>query len=72
VGVGIGSRGDQPGSSEKDRSVMETELSEKGLPEGTASAPVAGYLYFSIPRNKKVAYQLEYMLNGEKVLLTLP
>jgi hypothetical protein len=72
VGVGIGSRGDQPGSSEKDRSVMETELSEKGLPEGTASAPVGGYLYFSIPRNKKVAYQLEYMLNGEKVLLTLP
>ena len=72
VGVGIGSRGDQPGSTEKDRSVMETELGEKGLPEGTASAPVAGYLYFSIPRNKKVAYQLEYTLNGEKVLLTLP
>lgn len=71
VGVGIGSRGDQPGSSDKDRAVMETELSEKGLPEGTAATPVAGYLYFSVPRNKKAVYQLEYKLNGDKVLLTL-
>jgi len=45
---------------------------EKGLPEGTASVPVSGYLYFSIPRAKKAVYQLEYMLNGQKVLLTLP
>jgi len=71
VGVGIGSRGDQPGSSDKDRDVMETELSEKGMPEGAATGPVAGYLYFSIPRGKKMVYQLEYKLNGEKVVLTL-
>jgi hypothetical protein len=53
---------------------MELELSEKSLPEGTASAPVSGYLYFALPsgKDKKAAHQLEYMLNGSKVVLTLP
>jgi hypothetical protein len=69
VGVGIGSQGSEPASSEKDRAVMETELSEKGLPEGATAAPVAGYLYFPISRTKKATYQLEYMLNGNKVKL---
>jgi hypothetical protein len=69
VGVGIGSKGSDPGSSEKDRAVMETELSEKGLQEGTTAAPVAGYLYFPIARAKKATYQLEYMLNGKSVKL---
>jgi len=69
VGVGIGSRGNEPGSSEKDRAVMETELSEKGLPEGATAAPVAGFLYFPISRTKKATYQLEYMLNGNRVKL---
>jgi hypothetical protein len=69
VGVGIGSKGSDPGSSEKDRAVMETELSEKGLPEGTTATPVAGYLYFPISRVKKDTYQLEYMLNGKSVKL---
>jgi hypothetical protein len=51
---------------------MQKELTEKGLPEGKAAAPVAGYLYFSIPKRKKNAkYQLEYNLNGEKLLLPL-
>jgi hypothetical protein len=69
VAVGIGSKGGEPGSSEKDRAVMETELSEKGLPEGATTAPIAGYLYFPISRSKKATYQLEYMLNGNKVKL---
>jgi hypothetical protein len=69
VGVGIGSKGSDPGSSEKDRAVMETELSEKGLPEGATATPVAGYLYFPISRAKKSTYQLEYMLNGKNVKL---
>jgi hypothetical protein len=52
---------------------METELSQKGLPEGKTAAPVAGYLYFSIRDRKKDAkYQLEYNFNGEKLVLTLP
>lgn len=71
VGVGIGSPGPNPGSSDKDRSAMETELSEKGLPEGQTSAPIAGYIYFPI-KNKRATYQLEYILDGQKVLFTLP
>ncbi|HET8826190.1 MAG TPA: hypothetical protein VFM77_13725 [Terriglobales bacterium] len=67
VGVGVGHRGNQPGASEKDRSVMETELSEKGLPEGDAAKPVAGYLYFQIPKSKNAKYELQYKLNGNTV-----
>jgi hypothetical protein len=62
-----------PGSTERDRQIMETELSQKGLPEGKAAIPVAGYLYFSIRNRKKDAkYQLEYNFNGEKLVLPLP
>ena len=72
LGVGIGSKGNEPGASEKDRAVMEAELSEKGLPEGTTATPVAGYLYFPITRAKKATYQVEYILNGNKVKLSFP
>jgi hypothetical protein len=75
VGVGIGgSQPPRPGSTDNDRRTMELELSEKALPEGNASAPVSGYLYFSLPSNKekKSTRQLEYILNGEKVVLQLP
>jgi len=52
---------------------MEVELSEKGLPEGTASVPVAGYVYFPVSSRKKNAvHQLEYKLGEEKVVLALP
>ena len=71
VGVGIGNSG--AGATDKDRSTIEMELSEKGLPEGSAAAPVAGYVYFPIHSTKKKAsYELSYMLNGNKVLLSLP
>jgi hypothetical protein len=69
VGVGIGSSGPQPGSTEKDRAAMETELSEKGLPEGAASSPVAGFVYFPVAPKKNAKLTLEYKINGEKVLL---
>ncbi|MGC2195952.1 MAG: hypothetical protein WA628_14845 [Terriglobales bacterium] len=73
VGVGIGSSGPQSGSTDKDRAAMETELSEKGLPEGATSAPVAGFVYFPLASRKKNAtLQLEYKANGEDVTLTLP
>jgi hypothetical protein len=72
VGVGIGGSGPQPGSTDKDRVAMETELSEKGLPEGAASAPVAGYVYFPMARKKSQTLTLEYSVNGEKVQLRLP
>jgi len=72
VGVGIGgSRQPDPQSKEADRRTMQLELNEKGLPEGNTMSPVAGYLYFSVPPKKKVKYQLEYTLNGNKVVLPL-
>jgi hypothetical protein len=62
-----------PGSTDRDRQVMEKELDEKGLPVGKAAAPVAGYLYFSIhDRKKDTKYQLEFNFNGEKLVLPLP
>ncbi len=73
VGVGTGHPNPAPGSTERDRQIMETELSQKGLPEGKTEAPVAGYLYFSIRNRKKDAkYKLEYDCNGEKLVLSLP
>jgi hypothetical protein len=71
--VGIGHPGPNPASTDKDRSAMEAELSEKGLPEGAASAPVAGYIYFPVSSKKKsAAHQLEYKLGESKVVLPLP
>ena len=74
VGVGVGIGGGPPpsGSTEKDRSVMETELSEKGLPEGSASAPVAGFVYFPVTPKKKAKLQLEYFVQGKRISLNLP
>jgi hypothetical protein len=73
VGVGIGGPAQPPGATDRDRRTMETELSEKGLPEGTASAPVSGYLYFSFSdtKTRKSARRLEYTVNGEKTILNL-
>jgi hypothetical protein len=51
---------------------METEFSEKGLPEGAAAAPVAGYVYFPLVRKKNASLQLEFVLNGNKVVVPLP
>jgi hypothetical protein len=69
VGVGIGGAGSAPASTDQDRATMELELRDKGLPEGITAAPVSGYVYFPISSKKKASYQLEYMLNGEKVVL---
>lgn len=74
VGVGIGKpTAPRPASTTADRRTMELELSDKALPEGAQTAPVSGYLYFSIPQGKdrKAAHQLEYTVNGEKIVLPL-
>jgi hypothetical protein len=72
VGVGIGPPGGQGGGTDADRKVIEAELGEKGLPEGAVATPVAGYLYFPLAKKAKNAhYELEYMLNGNKVVLRL-
>jgi hypothetical protein len=72
VGVGIGGGPPQSGSTDKDRAAMETELSEKGLPERSASTAVAGFVYFPVTPKKKTKLQLEYFLQGKKVSLDLP
>ena len=75
IGVGVGMGGEPaaaPASTLRDRDVMELELHEKALPDETTAAPVAGYLYFALSKdNKKASHQLEYTLNGQKVLLKL-
>jgi len=60
-----------PDIAERDREVIERELSEKGLPEGKVSTPVAGYVYFPLPHAKKsTKYQLVY--SGRTESLTVP
>ena len=71
VAVSTPSTGPKPGSTEKERNTMESELSAHALPEGQATAPVSGYLYFPISGKKKCDHcQLEYTLNGTKGSLT--
>jgi hypothetical protein len=72
AGVGVGVGGSQAGSTEQDRKTMELELTEKGLPEGETSKPVAGYLYFPLKARKKAgALRLEWGTQGEPILLKL-
>jgi len=68
VGIAIGGSSG-PGVSEKDRDVMETELTEKALSEGVTAKAVAGYIYFPVLPKKKGDYQLEYVSNGKKLVL---
>jgi hypothetical protein len=59
--------------AERDREVIERELTEKGLPEAKVAIPVSGYLYFALPKQKKDAkYRLEYIVKGETLNLELP
>lgn len=71
--VGVETDYDPPHSaSEKDRATVEAELADKGLPEGKASSPVAGYLYFPVlSRKKHTALQLNYETSGSRVILQL-
>jgi len=72
AGVGIAIGGSSgPGVSEKDHDVMETELTEKALSEGATAKAVAGYIYFPVLPKKKGDYQLEYVSNGKKLVLSV-
>lgn len=73
VGVGVDPSGSTSAASDHELEVMKAEFKEKGLAEGSASLPVAGYLYFPIPKKKKDAkLALEYTIDEEKVTLALP
>jgi hypothetical protein len=77
VGVGIPIGGKSPerqggaATAEGNRRAIEAELREKGLPEISAWEPVAGYLYFSVPKKSKNGYELVYVADGNKVVLPL-
>lgn len=82
AGVGVGPQGPAypgpgpaPGSTDRDRQVMATELADKALPDGPATAPVAGYLYFPAPSKKKSSssvYEIDYDNGGKTVRLYVP
>jgi hypothetical protein len=67
VGVGVGVGDSRPGPVPEDRDTMELELGEQSLPEGIASKPVAGYLYFPVTEKdrKKARLTLEAVAGGQ-------
>lgn len=74
AGVAVGVRDRVPATvAEHEREVIERELGEKGLPEAKIAIPVSGYLYFSLPRQKKhTKCHLEYAVKGGTLNLELP
>jgi hypothetical protein len=73
VGVPIGGkpRGPEGAAAAGNRRAIEAELREKGLPEVDSWEPVAGYLYFSVPKKSKNGYELVYMMGDKKIVLPL-
>jgi hypothetical protein len=71
VVLGEGSSGANPRNEE----VMALELSEKGLPAGNFSKPVAGYLYFRIgketAKNLNARFELTSEVDGKEYVLPL-
>jgi hypothetical protein len=72
IGAGVGG-GVQSGQASlpPERRDLASKMTEKALPQGKATAPVSGYLYFSVETRKGEKYQLEYTLNGKSVVLQL-
>jgi hypothetical protein len=79
IGIPVGGRSPSGPASTNDgaaaaagnRQAIQAELTEKGLPEVDAWEPVAGYLYFSVPKKSKNGYELVYMMGDKKVVLAL-
>jgi hypothetical protein len=59
----------------KNEETMALELTEKGLPGGSFSRPVAGHLYFrvdsKVAKDSKIRFALVGKLKGEEVILEL-
>ncbi len=62
AGVAVQRGGTQrdPKTIEADRKTIGAELKDKQLPDGSTAKPIAGYLYFLAPNNRKAAIDLEY------------
>lgn len=73
VGIPVGGSAESKSreAAEADRKVIEAELKERMLPETTSTVPVAGYLYFPVPKKSKTGYELVYTVNGKKIVLAL-
>jgi len=73
VGIPVGGKSPErgPAAAESNRRAIEAELREKGLPEVDSWEPVAGYLYFSIPKKSKNGYELVYMMGDKRIVLPL-
>ena len=64
-----------PGGYPQDRELLESQLGSKSLPEGTFTAPVAGYLYFPTSLLKKKSngsYLLQYQSADMSSRIDLP
>lgn len=74
TGVGVEVSEKRPGASDEDRKVMETELSDKELPEGLTENPVSGYLYFPVElkSGKRTLYLTHFLPNGGQAEVAIP
>ena len=74
AGAALGADDGAPAAiAERDRELIERELTDKGLPQTDVAVPVSGYLYFELPKQKKgTKYRLEYIVKGEALDLELP
>jgi hypothetical protein len=70
-GIGIGGSNPLRPASSPQRRNLQVRMMEKALPEGDTISPVAGYIYFSAEKKKDARYELEYTLNGKKIVLPL-
>lgn len=71
IGAGVGGGQSGQASLPPERRDLASKMTEKALPQGKATGPVSGYLYFSVETRKGEKYQLEYTLNGKSVVLPL-
>lgn len=71
IGAGVGGGQTGQASLPPERRDLASKMTEKALPQGKATAPVSGYLYFSVETRKGEKYQLQYTLNGKSVVLPL-
>ena len=69
--VGVNSKKKSPKASAGDVQAMSAELREKSVPETTAKAPLAGYLYFPVTAEETQSYELVYQFDGEKIVIPL-